>query len=158
VTSVVDIFIPMSTKKKAIFYHFERTQPVHNDFLDIPLLGQVRPNDPAHTSGDYDLSDLIHNFANIQNRIITVEVLDDAMIDTGIHKGDYLTIDLDSHPDDGDLAVVKLGERIFVRKFSQADNRIRLETADSYPSLLIVESDTPNFAVLGKVQSLTRHL
>lgn len=148
----------MSTKKKSIFHHLERTQPVHNDFLDIPLLGQVRPNAPAHTSGDYDLSDLIHNFANIQNRIITVEVLDDAMINAGIYKGDYLTIDLDGRPDDGDLAVVKLGERIFVRKFSQSENRIRLETADSYPSSLIVESDTPNFAVLGKVQSLTRHL
>jgi SOS-response transcriptional repressor LexA len=145
-------------KKKTIFHPLERAQPVHTDFLDIPLLGQVRPSDPLRSSGDYDLSDLVHNFHAIQTRIITVEVLDDAMVNSGIHQGDYLTIDLDSHPTDGDLVVVKLGERIFVRKFSRQEHRICLETSDSYRSTLVVEPDTPNFAILGKVQSLTRHL
>ena len=80
------------------------------------------------------------------------------MSHAGIFKGDFLTVDLDAFPSDNDLAVVKLGERIFVRRFFKQNARVRLETASDYPSTLVIESDTPNFAILGKVQSLTRHL
>ena len=137
---------------------FERSQPLHHDFLDIPLIGMVRPGNPANDEGNYELADLIHNSHNFQNRIITLEVLDNAMANAGIFKGDFLTVNLDASPADNEIAVIKLGERIFVRRFFRQSTRIRLETASDYPSTLVIESDTPNFAVLGKVQSLTRHL
>jgi SOS-response transcriptional repressor LexA len=148
----------MSENKSQLSSAFERIQPIHHDFLDIPLIGRVHPSRSANPGENYELSDLIHNSHNIQHRVITLEVLDNAMSYAGIFKGDFLTVDLDATPDNNDLAVIKLGERIFVRRFFKQDTRIRLETASDYPSTLVIEHDTPNFAILGKVQSLTRHL
>ncbi len=135
---------------------FERSQPVTRDFFDIPLLGMVRTSMSPHSSGDYNLSELVSNFQNTDLYSITLEVLDDAMYKAGIFKGDYLTIDIRSNPQDGDIIVVKLGERFFIRRFYLQEHLIRLVTADEYPSSLVIEDNTPGFQIIGKVTSLSR--
>jgi len=135
---------------------FERSQPVTRDFFNIPLLGMVRASLSSHSSEDYNLSELVSNFQNTDQYSITLEVLDDAMYKAGILKGDYLTIDLQSRPQDGDIIVVKLGERFFIRRFFLQAHLIRLETADEYPSSLVIEDNTPGFQIIGKVTSLSR--
>ena len=135
---------------------FERSQPVTRDFFNIPLLGLVRASMSSHSNEDYNLSELVSNFQNTDQYSITLEVLDDAMHKAGIFKGDYLTIDLKSQPLDGDIIVVKLGERFFIRRFYLQQHLIRLETADEYPSSLVIEDNTPGFQIIGKVTSLSR--
>jgi SOS-response transcriptional repressor LexA len=110
----------------------------------------------SHSNEDYNLSELVSNFQNTDQYSITLEVLDDAMYQAGIFKGDYLTIDLQSKPRNGDIIVVKLGERFFIRRFFLQQHLIRLETADEYPSSLVVEDNTPGFQIIGKVTSLSR--
>ena len=135
---------------------FERSQPVTRDFFNIPLLGLVRASMSPQSSEDYNLSELVSNFQNTDRYSINLEVLDDAMYKAGIFKGDYLTIDLKSQPHDGDIIVVKLGERFFIRRFYLQQHLIRLETADEYPSSLVIEDNTPGFQIIGKVTSLSR--
>jgi SOS-response transcriptional repressor LexA len=146
----------MNKKAKLNSNPFERAQPVATDFLNIPLLGVVRASKSSDASGDYDLVDLISNFRNADQEYVTLEVLDDAMINAGILKGDYLTIKLYSEPNDGDIVVVKLGEKFCVRKYYRQNNLVRLETVDAYPSTLVIESKTPDFLIVGKVQSVLR--
>ena len=141
---------------KIISNPFERSQPITRDFFNIPLLGMVRSNITSYSSGDYNLSELVSNFQNTDQDSITLEVLDDAMYKVGILKGDYLTIDTRSKLQNNDIIVVKLGERFFIRRFFQQDHLIRLETADEYPSSLVIEDNTPGFQIVGKVSSLSR--
>jgi repressor LexA len=135
---------------------FERSQPVTQEFLDIPLLGMVRASSPTSPSGDYNLNELVSNYKNTHPNSLTLEVLDNAMSRSGIIKGDYITVDLHLRPDNGDIVVVKLSEKFFIRRFYRENNRIRLETADDYPSSLVIETNTPGFHILGKVLSLSR--
>ena len=135
---------------------FERSQPVTRDFFNIPLLGLVRASLPSHSNEDYNLRELVSNFQNTDQHSITVEVLDDAMVKAGIFKGDFLTIDLQARPHDGDIIVVKLGERFFIRRVYLQQHLFRLETADDYPSSLVIEDNTPGFQFIGKVTSLSR--
>lgn len=135
---------------------FERSQPVTRDFFNIPLLGMVRASISPLATEDYNLSELVSNFQNTDPSSITLEVLDDAMHMAGILKGDFLTIDLQSQPRDSDIIVVKLGERFFIRRFFLQQHLIRLETADEYPSSLVIEDNTPGFQIIGKVTSLSR--
>jgi SOS-response transcriptional repressor LexA len=135
---------------------FERSQSLTRDFFNIPLLGMVRASMSSQSREDYNLSELVSNFQNTDQYSITLEVLDDAMYKAGILKGDYLTIDLQSRPQDGDIIVVKLGERFFIRRFFLQQHLIRLETADEYPSSLVIEDNTPGFQIIGKVSSLSR--
>jgi hypothetical protein len=69
------------------------------------------------------------------------------MYKAGILKSDYLTIDIRSRPQDGDIVVVKLGERFFIRRFYLQEHLIRLVTADEYPSSLVIEDNTPGFQI-----------
>jgi SOS-response transcriptional repressor LexA len=135
---------------------FERTQPLDHDFFNIPVLGMVRAGYPDSLTGDYDLGDLVTNHRKSHNDSVTLQVLDNAMEKAGILKGDFITVNLDAQPTDGDIAVVKLGERFFIRNFFRQDRRIRLETATVKSSTLIIENNTPGFEIIGKVQSISR--
>lgn len=127
-----------------------------SDFFNIPLLGMVRPGDPDDSNGDYQLSELIANYPSHTGTQVTLQVVDNAMYKAGILKHDFLTVQLNQPLNSGDFAVVKLGERVFVRRFSKQNGLVRLETADDYPSSLIIEPDTPGFELIGKVISITR--
>jgi SOS-response transcriptional repressor LexA len=146
----------MSGKPKISENPFERSQPLTSDFFDIPLLGVVRAGMPGTSSGDYDIKDLIINLHSDHPRSVTLEVLDDAMAQAGILRGDFLTVNPDRRPLDGDIIVVKLGERFFIRRFFRQGEFIRLETASPVPATLIVDPETPGFMIIGKVQSLSR--
>ena len=135
---------------------FERSQPLTSDYFDIPVLGMVRAGYPDTQSGDYDLGDLVVNYRQNRNQSVTLEVLDNAMENSGILQGDFITVDLEIRPGNGDIAVVKLGERFFIRKFFRQDKHIRLETATNTPSTLVIETRTPGFEIIGKVSSLSR--
>ena len=133
-------------------------QPQNRDFFDIPLLGRVRPNDHSHVNRNYNLSDFIKNFRKSDLKSITLEVLDDAMQKAGILKGDFLTVKLNIKPKNGDLAVIKLGTKIFLRKLYRQNHFIRLETANEAVAPLVVDEKTPDFEIIGKVVSISRQL
>lgn len=135
---------------------FERSQPLTQDFFDIPLLGMVRLDSDFYPAGNYTLDEVITNFKNTDQHTVTLEVLDNAMIQAGIAKGDYLTIDLHSKPHDGNIVVFKLGERFYIRRYFNQHPLIRLETGDDYSSSLVIDTNTPDFLLLGKVISLSR--
>jgi SOS-response transcriptional repressor LexA len=146
----------MSKSNKIAANPFERSQPVTREFFDIPLLGMVRAGDPSASSGNYNLNELVTNFQHTDRHAITLQVLDNAMQQAGIIKGDYLTVDLRTKPQNGDIVVVKLGERFFIRRFFRQNRRVRLETSNDYPSSLVIEEGTPGFMLFGKVLSISR--
>ena len=137
---------------------FERSQPINKEFFDVPVLGTVVPDDPDFTSGKYELNDLVNNYQKQRFNTFNFTTLDDAMKNCGILKGDLLSVDFNIPLKDDDIAVFKIGEKILVRKYFRNNDLIRLETADDYPSHLVVEPNTPGFKILGKVVSVTREL
>lgn len=137
---------------------FDRTQPINSEFFNVPLLGLVIPDDPEYSNGKYDLNELVSNYKKKDIHTFNLSILDNAMKNCGILKGDLLSVNLNSTINNEDIIVVKIGERILVRKYFKNNNLIRLETADDYPSDLIIEPNTPGFQILGKVVSVIREL
>ena len=137
---------------------FERSQPINKEFFEVPVLGSVIPDDPDFTSGKYELNELVNNYQKQGFTTFNFSILDNAMKNCGILKGDLLSVDFNIPLKDDDIAVFKIGEKILVRKYYRKNNLIRLETADDYPSHLVIEPSTPGFKILGKVVSVTREL
>lgn len=137
---------------------FERNQPINKDFFNVPLLGLVVPDDPDFSNGKYELNELVNNYIKNDVHTFNLSILDDSMKNCGILKGDLLTVNLKISIKNEDIVVVKIGERILVRKYFRQNNLIRLETADDYPSHLVIEPNTPGFQLLGKVVSVIREL
>ena len=130
----------------------------NHEFYNIPLMGQVRVETNFNTSGDYSIGELVNNIRNSDARTISLKAMDDGLSGAGILYGDFLTVTLDTTLRNNDIAAVRLGPRIYIRKIFFERNLIRLETAGAKSSPLIVETGTPGFEIIGKVTSVIREL
>ncbi len=86
----------------------------------------------------------------------TWRVEDNRMADAGICKGDYVVVQPRRHYQDGEVLVVRLGERVFVRRFFRCGRRIRLECNPPDRQTMILDETTPGFAIVGRVVQVVR--
>jgi SOS-response transcriptional repressor LexA len=129
-----------------------------NDFYQIPLIGLVQIKDNENNIKNYDLAELINNYPGKNNNRITLQVLDNAMIHAGIIQGDFVNIAINDKVKDGDIVVIALGVRIYIRRYYAEKYLIRLETEDKYHSPIVIDPKTPGLKLIGKVISITRQL
>lgn len=126
------------------------------EFYDIPLLGEVKIEHHDSLAGDYSIGDIINNFRLNNAETFSIQVMDEGMELSGIYCGDFLTVLLHDNVNDGEIAVVRLSEKIYVRRLFHVNGFIRLETSPDSRNPLIIEAAAPGFEVLGKVLSLIR--
>ena len=84
--------------------------------------------------------------------------MDNALSSEGILRGDYLTVDLLTKPKNNDVAAMRLGERIYIRKIFYDPQYIRLQSPNVSVAPLIIDPKTPGFEILGKVIAVIREL
>lgn len=128
------------------------------EFYNIPLFGEVKVEHNENYNGDYRLGEIITNSQKRNAKSLNLRATDDGLSGIGIYKGDFLTFALNSQLTNGDIAVIQLGYKIYVRKIFFDKKRIRLESDSKAPSPLIIDMDTPGFEVLGKVTTVIREL
>lgn len=134
------------------------SKTLDREFYNIPLFDEVRVEHKGHFQGDYDLGEIIGNFRKNAQQSLNVRAADDGLSGVGIYKNDFLTVQLKVPLEDGDIAVVKLGPKIYIRKIFFDNKRIRLETDSGTPSPFIIERGTPGFEIIGKVTTVIREL
>ena len=137
------------------------TIPAHltdREFYDIPIMGEAHLESESGAGGNYSLGELIKNFRSRKTRSLTLRSLDDGLLEDGIFPGDFLTVDLAAKVKSGDIAAVKLGDKIYIRKTVFEKNFIRLEKGRSDNSPLIVDIKTPEFEIIGKISTVMREL
>ena len=128
------------------------------EFYNIPLFGEVKIHDKNNPRNDHDIGEIITNVRNSTSQSLNVRAADNALSRAGIFNGDFLTVHLNQPLKNGDIAVVQLGYKIYIRKIFFEKKRVRLETDSGTPSPLIIDPATPGFQVLGKVVTVIREL
>lgn len=88
----------------------------------------------------------------------SMKVEDNRMADAGIHKGDYVIIKKVGRYREGDIVVVKLGNKLIIRQYFIAARRIRLECRNPDRQTMILDSDTPGFSILGSVVQVIKEI
>ena len=126
------------------------------EFYDIPLLGEVKIEHNDTWTGNYSIGDIINNFRLNNTQTFSIQVMDKGMESSGIYRGDYLTVLLHDKINDGQIAVIRLSDKIYVRRLFYVNGFIRLETSGENTNPLIIEPSTPGFEIIGKVISLVR--
>ena len=134
------------------------SKTLDQEFYNIPLFGEVRVENKEHFQGDYDLGEIITNSPKSARQSLNVRAADDGLAGAGIFQNDFLTVQLDVPLTDNDIAVVKLGSKIYIRKIFFEKKRIRLETDSGTPSPFIIDRETPGFEIIGKVTTVIREL
>lgn len=148
----------MQTKLKNNFMTISSNDKKDHEFYNIPLMGQVRVETSLNTSGNYSIGELVNNIKNSDRRTISLKTMDNGLSAAGILYGDFLTVTMNAELRNNDIAAVRLGPRIYIRKIFFERSLIRLETASAKSSPLIVETGTPGFEIIGKVTSVIREL
>ena len=146
----------MKTKQVQTRYDLSPVNP--EEFYNIPLLGEVRLENDSGSGGDYTLGELIKNFHKTDTQSITLRALDNGLAGDGIFYGDFLTVDLNSKPNNGAIAAVILGPKLVIRKTYFERGLVRLESTDPGSNPIIVDPKTPGFEILGRVHTVIREL
>ncbi len=137
----------------------EKLSPESFEFFSIPVLGEVHlAEEDWPFPHRISIGELIQNFHKEDRQTITVRALDHALSGEGIFKNDLLTVSLKTRPRDGDIAAVVFGDKLFIRKIYFQKGLIRLDTSEDRPAPLIIDEQTPEVKILGKVTMVVREL
>ncbi len=90
--------------------------------------------------------------------VFSLKVRGDSMIDAGIFDGDFVLVKRQPTANAGDVVVAQIGNEATVKKFFPEKRRIRLEPANPDYGPIVVERNTPDFAIAGKVIGLLRRM
>ena len=149
-----------STKKKsaAKISLQDQSPALNSEFYDIPLIGEVHMPESDTEGAVQSIADLVNNFKKNDRQTIILRAADDGLEKAGIYRGDLLTISLNTTPANHDIAAVRLGNRIYIRRLFFQDQYIRLETDEPNGSPYIIDPAVPGFEIVGKVVTVVREL
>lgn len=123
-------------------------------FPRIPLLGTIKAGFPAPAEEQLlDVVSIGHYLINRPERSYILKVSGDSMLETGIHPGDFVVIEKDKTPKEGDVVVAQLDEEFTLKYFRKQKGAVYLEAANrKYPKLYPKE----NLTIFGTVVSVIR--
>ncbi|MDF3129002.1 transcriptional repressor LexA [Kiritimatiellaeota bacterium B1221] len=122
----------------------------------IPILGKAAAGHPI-LAQENPLGYL--NFAQLfglQDRF-SVQISGDSMENAGIHDQDYVIVQRGSDFRDGDIVLAMIdGESTVKRIFKEDNSRYRLQPESDRHLPLYVESNQPDFQILGSIVGVVR--
>jgi len=127
-------------------------------FRVIQWVGRVAAGTPIWAEENIEGSFLIDREFVPGEEVFSLKVQGDSMIDAGIFDGDFVLVKRQQMADPGDMVVAQIGDEATVKKFFPEKRRIRLEPANANYGPIIVEKNTPGFAIAGKVIGLLRRM
>ncbi|MDP2586685.1 MAG: transcriptional repressor LexA [Candidatus Komeilibacteria bacterium] len=121
--------------------------------IDLPLVGLITAGEPIEAMEQHETMAIPSDFvANADNSYI-LKVKGRSMIDEGIWDGDYVIVERNHSPRDGDVVVALLDNAYAtLKKFYRETNRIRLQPAN--PSMKPIYARDP--LIQGIVRAVIR--
>ena len=135
---------------------FDQTIP--GRFREVPCVGRVAAGTPIWAEQNIEGSFLLDRDFVPGEEVFSLKVRGDSMIDAGIFDGDYVLVKRQEVANAGDVVVAQIGDEATVKKFFPERQRIRLEPANPEYGPIVVERNTPGFAIAGKVIGLLRKM
>ena len=136
----------------------DRPDSNNTEFYDIPLLGEVHMAGRKDSRRHFNITDAVKNFLKSDQQTITVQAVDNGMANAGIYHGDLLTINSKMTLHSHDIAAVRIGERLYIRRIFFEKEFVRLETDEPGGSPYIIDPSLTGFEIVGKVVTVVREL
>lgn len=100
--------------------------------MELPLVGLIAAGEPIEAIESHETIAVPVNFVQDSANTYVLQVKGDSMIEDGILEGDYVIIERNPSPRDGDVVVALLNNAYAtLKKFFREKNRIRLQPANS---------------------------
>jgi repressor LexA len=100
--------------------------------VDLPLVGLIAAGEPIEAVEDNETMAIPSDFIQNPDNSYVLRVKGRSMIEEGIWDGDYVIVERNHSPKDGDVVVALLDNAYAtLKKFYREKNRIRLQPANS---------------------------
>ena len=100
--------------------------------IEIPLVGLITAGEPIEAVQDNETIAVPASFVTDEVNSYVLKVKGESMIEDGILSGDYVIVERDPSPRNGDVVVALLDNAYAtLKKFYRETNRIRLQPANS---------------------------
>lgn len=100
--------------------------------VELPLAGLITAGEPIEAIEEKETIGIPINFVNDPANSYVLRVKGESMIDEGILDGDYVIIERNPSPQDGDVVVALLDNAYAtLKKFYREQKRIRLQPANA---------------------------
>lgn len=126
-------------------------------FNSVPLIGRVAAGMPVLAEENLEGRIGIDRSLLGGEGLFALKVQGDSMIEAGIFDGDLVFARQTAEPGRGDIVVAIIGDEATVKYFYPENGRIRLEPANPGFRTIVVEKNTPDFSIAGKVVGMFRN-
>ena len=100
--------------------------------FDLPLVGLITAGEPIEAIEDKETMAIPSDFVTNAENSYILKVKGQSMIDEGIWDGDYVIVERNHSPKNGEVVVALLDNAYAtLKKFYREENRIRLQPANS---------------------------
>ena len=145
-------------RKPMVSRGIELLRQARVSFSVVPLIGRVSAGIPILAVENIEGNFAVDKSFLPDRESFFLKVVGDSMKDAGILNGDYVLAKAQPIAQTGDIVVAIIGDEATVKKYFPEKNRIRLEPANSQYGPIIVEKNTPDFRIAGKVVGLLRRM
>ncbi len=130
----------------------ERTSPAN---ARVPVLGQVAAGLPILAEENFDgFIDFCPTAgSDLRSELFALAVKGESMIEAGIMDGDYVIVNRTSYVENGDIAVVLIGDEATVKTFYKENGVFRLQPENKTMKPIIAKE----VYILGKVIANVRY-
>jgi repressor LexA len=99
--------------------------------IELPLVGLITAGQPIEAVEERESFAVPASLIKDEANTFVLKVKGDSMIDEGIHNGDYVIVERNPSPTNGDVVVALLeNSHATLKKYYREDGRIRLQPAN----------------------------
>jgi len=124
----------------------------------IPLVGHIAAGTPILAVENLEGSLSTTEMFGADEHTFALEVEGESMIGAGILPGDFVIVDGGGHAGKGDIAAVRIGDEATVKRLFPERSQVRLKAENPAFQDIVVDKNSPEFAIYGPVVGVMRRL
>ena len=124
----------------------------------IPIVGRIAAGSPILAVENLEGSLSTTGLFKVTEKTFALQVEGESMIGAGILPGDFVIVDGNGRVREGAIAAVGLGDEATVKRVFMNKRQVRLKAENPDYEDIIVDRNSPDFALYGPVVGVVRKL
>lgn len=143
-------------KNKHIARGLVLTSQIAQEILKVPIVGSVPAGLPIDAIENIEGELAIDASFLPKGDSFSLKVMGDSMKNAGILDGDIVMVKKQNIAQQGDIIVAIIGDEATVKRYFKEQSHIKLQPENSDFDPIIIDSNSPEFRIAGKVVGLIR--
>ncbi len=143
-------------KNEHIARGLELTTQISREIKKLPIVGSVPAGLPIDAIENIEGELALDASFLPKGNSFSVKVMGDSMKNAGILNGDIVIVQKQNTSNQGEIIVAIIGDEATVKRYFKEDTHIKLQPENDSFEPIIIDNNSPEFRIAGKVVGLIR--